>query len=307
MLVDHPVVKPNENLVQNLQDKSSNARIKHEIPTSKVVEPPRFNGTIHLDPLEASSSVTSYGLDASALQQHLSIPNFGLDGDVQSHPRNNLPLSTAMDVTPDTLLSRGFDSGKEFQNVFSNYNGAPGDMEAELSAAAAMNSQSFGVPNIPFKSGCSNDVPMNDPAVLGGGIWPTQAPRIRTYTKVQKRGSVGRCIDVTRYKGYDELRRDLARMFGIEGQLEDPQRTDWKLVYVDHESDILLVGDDPWDEFVNCVQSIKILSTGEVQQMSLDGDLGNAPIMPNQASSGTDSGNLWRGHYEDNSAASFNR
>jgi hypothetical protein len=36
-------------------------------------------------------------------------------------------------------------------------------------------------------------------------------------------------------------------MFGIQGQLEDPYRTDWKLVYVDHENDILLVGDDPWE------------------------------------------------------------
>ncbi|CAH1437358.1 unnamed protein product [Lactuca virosa] len=94
-------------------------------------------------------------------------------------------------------------------------------------------------------------------------------------------------------------------MFGIEGQLEDTQRTDWKLVYVDHENDILLVGDDPWEEFVSCVQSIKILSYSEVQQMSLDGDLGNMPV-PNQASSGTDSGNPWKGQYEDNSAASFN-
>lgn len=64
--------------------------------------------------------------------------------------------------------------------------------------------------------------------------------------KVQKRGSVGRSIDVTRYKAYDELRHDLARMFGIEGQLEDPLNSDWKLVYVDHENDMLLVGDDPW-------------------------------------------------------------
>ena len=68
-----------------------------------------------------------------------------------------------------------------------------------------------------------------------------------TSQKVQKRGSVGRSIDVTRYKGYDELRCDLARMFGIEGQLEDLQRSEWKLVYVDHENDILLVGDDPWE------------------------------------------------------------
>lgn len=65
--------------------------------------------------------------------------------------------------------------------------------------------------------------------------------------KVQKRGSVGRCIDVTRYKGYDELRHDLARMFGIEGQLEDSHGTEWKLVYVDHEKDVLLLGDDPWE------------------------------------------------------------
>lgn len=65
--------------------------------------------------------------------------------------------------------------------------------------------------------------------------------------KVQKRGSVGRSIDMTRYRGYDELRHDLACMFGIQGQLEDPYRTEWKLVYMDHENDILLVGDDPWE------------------------------------------------------------
>ena len=79
------------------------------------------------------------------------------------------------------------------------------------------------------------------------------------FLKVQKRGSVGRSIDVTRYKGYDELRHDLARMFGIEGQLEDPQRTDWKLVYVDHENDILLVGDDPWEYVKNCSDFILAL------------------------------------------------
>ncbi|KAL6340385.1 hypothetical protein AAG906_006038 [Vitis piasezkii] len=36
--------------------------------------------------------------------------------------------------------------------------------------------------------------------------------------------------------------------FGIEGQLEDQQRIGWKLVYVDHENDVLLVGDDPWEK-----------------------------------------------------------
>ena len=65
--------------------------------------------------------------------------------------------------------------------------------------------------------------------------------------KVYKRGAVGRSIDITRYSGYDELKQDLARRFGIEGQLEDQQRIGWKLVYTDHENDVLLVGDDPWE------------------------------------------------------------
>ena len=65
--------------------------------------------------------------------------------------------------------------------------------------------------------------------------------------KVYKRGAVGRSIDITRYSGYDELKQDLARRFGIEGQLEDRGRIGWKLVYVDHENDVLLVGDDPWE------------------------------------------------------------
>ncbi|KAF8042196.1 hypothetical protein BT93_A0729 [Corymbia citriodora subsp. variegata] len=95
-------------------------------------------------------------------------------------------------------------------------------------------------------------------------------------------------------------------MFGIEGQLEEPHRTDRKLVYMAHENDMLPVGDNSWEEFVTCVQSIKILSSAEAQQMRLDGDLGHVPI-PNQVSSGTDSGNAWRGHYDNNSATSFNR
>lgn len=65
--------------------------------------------------------------------------------------------------------------------------------------------------------------------------------------KVYKRGAVGRSIDVAAYSGYNELKQDLARRFGIEGQLEDQHRIGWKLVFVDHENDILLVGDDPWE------------------------------------------------------------
>ncbi|AQK46979.1 auxin response factor 11 isoform X2 [Zea mays] len=96
-------------------------------------------------------------------------------------------------------------------------------------------------------------------------------PPVRTYTKVQKLGSVGRCIDVTRFRDYHELRSAIACMFGLQGKLEHPGSSDWKLVYVDYENDVLLVGDDPWEEFINCVRCIRILSPSEVQQMSENG------------------------------------
>lgn len=78
-------------------------------------------------------------------------------------------------------------------------------------------------------------------------------PPMRTYTKIQKFGSVERSIDVTRYRDYLELRSAITSMFGLQGKLEHPASSDWKLVYVDYENDVLLVGDDPWEEFINCV------------------------------------------------------
>lgn len=60
-------------------------------------------------------------------------------------------------------------------------------------------------------------------------------------------GSVGRSLDITRFSGYTELRCELGRMFGMEGQLEEPSRSGWQLVFVDNEGDVLLVGDDPWE------------------------------------------------------------
>ncbi|XP_057967449.1 auxin response factor 19-like isoform X1 [Malania oleifera] len=302
ILTSDSAIEPvSSNLVQ--EQNKSDVRIKHELG-SKGPDQLKYRNAI-TDQLEGSSSATSYCLDAGTFPQNFSVPTFCLDGEVQLHPRNNLPFDNIDTLAPDTLLSRGFDSGKDLQNLLSNYGGTPRDIETELSTAA-ISSQSFGVPNVSFKPGCSSDAAVNEAGVLSSSLWANQTQRMRTYTKVQKRGSVGRSIDVTRYKDYDELRHDLARMFGIEGQLEDPHRTEWKLVYMDHENDILLVGDDPWDEFVSCVQSIKILSSAEVQQMSLEGDLESLPV-PNQACSGTDSGNAWRGQYDDNSAASFNR
>ncbi|KAF2323969.1 hypothetical protein GH714_005755 [Hevea brasiliensis] len=96
-------------------------------------------------------------------------------------------------------------------------------------------------------------------------------PPTRTFVKVYKSGSFGRSLDITKFSSYNELRSELARMFGLEGQLEDPLRSGWQLVFVDRENDVLLLGDDPWPEFVNSVWCIKILSPQEIQQMGKRG------------------------------------
>ncbi|KAG8049258.1 hypothetical protein GUJ93_ZPchr0009g1773 [Zizania palustris] len=93
-----------------------------------------------------------------------------------------------------------------------------------------------------------------------------------TFVKVYKSGSLGRSLDISRFRSYCELRSELERLFGLEGQLEDPVRSGWQLVFVDRENDVLLVGDDPWHEFANSVWCIKILSPQEVQQLVRGGD-----------------------------------
>ncbi|GMH12504.1 hypothetical protein Nepgr_014345 [Nepenthes gracilis] len=92
-----------------------------------------------------------------------------------------------------------------------------------------------------------------------------------TFIKVHKSGSLGRSLDISKFSSYHELRSELARVFGLEGQLEDSMRSGWQLVFVDRENDVLLLGDDPWQEFVNNVWYIKILSPREVQQMGKEG------------------------------------
>ncbi|KAG9131042.1 hypothetical protein Leryth_006780 [Lithospermum erythrorhizon] len=89
----------------------------------------------------------------------------------------------------------------------------------------------------------------------------------KTYVKVYKTDCVGRSLDISRFSSYYELRQELGQMFGIEGLLEDPERSGWQLVFVDRENDILLLGDDPWEEFVNDVWYIKILSPEDVQRL----------------------------------------
>nr|PNR52913.1 hypothetical protein PHYPA_009288 [Physcomitrium patens] len=94
---------------------------------------------------------------------------------------------------------------------------------------------------------------------LANGAYQPPTVPVRSGTKVNYYGKFGRTVDLKKCDSYAALRRMLATLFGLEGQLDDVTKG-WQLVYTDHENDVLLVGDDPWEEFCNCVRSLKILS-----------------------------------------------
>lgn len=151
--------------------------------------------------------------------------------------------------------------------------GSSQDLQSQITSASLADSQAFlqDFPDNNSGGTSSSNVDFDESCLLQNNSWQQVVPPVRTYTKVQKAGSVGRSIDVTSFKSYDDLRSAIERMFGLEGLLNDPRGSGWKLVYVDFENDVLLVGDDPWEEFVSCVRCIRILSPSEVQQMSEEG------------------------------------
>ncbi|CAN4108443.1 unnamed protein product [Withania somnifera] len=89
----------------------------------------------------------------------------------------------------------------------------------------------------------------------------------RTRTKVQMQGvCVGRAVDLTALSGYDDLISELEKIFDIKGEI--CPRNKWEVVYTDDEGDMMLVGDDPWQEFCKMVRRIFIYSSEEVKKMT---------------------------------------
>jgi hypothetical protein len=263
-----------------------------------------------MDYLDTSSSATSVCLSQADGSLHQSFPPSSFnqhqllrqtvpDSEFEvTDPGNNFLFGANIDghlesLNADALLANNFETEKYMDQIpgrgISNYISSK-DSQQELSSS--MISHSFGVAEIAFNS---IDSSINDTPFLNRNSRPPPPAhqRIRTYTKVHKRGAVGRSIDINRYSGYDELKHDVARMFGIEGQLSDQNRGGWKLVYEDHEKDVLLVGDDPWEDFVNCVRCIRILSPQEEMQMRLASDFGDS-FLPKQACSSSDGVHPWR-------------
>ncbi|KAL2539401.1 Auxin response factor 2 [Abeliophyllum distichum] len=90
----------------------------------------------------------------------------------------------------------------------------------------------------------------------------------RSCTKVHKQGvTLGRSVDLARFNNYDELIAELDDLFECNGELNS-RKKNWLVVYTDNEDDMMLVGDDPWDEFCGMVRKILICTKEEVQRMN---------------------------------------
>ncbi|XWS41030.1 hypothetical protein CRYUN_Cryun17cG0046000 [Craigia yunnanensis] len=193
-------------------------------------------------------------------------------------PQNNLLFGVSIDSS-SLMLQHGMTNLKNIRN----------ENDSLSLPYAASNFTSASGTDFPLNSDMTTSSCVDESGYLQSSENVDQVnPPIRTFVKVHKSGSFGRSLDISKFSSYDELRYELARMFGLEGQLEDPRRSGWQLVFVDRENDILLLGDDPWQEFVNNVWHIKILSPLEVQQMGKEG-LNPASSVPSQRLTTTNS------------------
>ncbi|KAI3684400.1 hypothetical protein L6452_33623 [Arctium lappa] len=96
-----------------------------------------------------------------------------------------------------------------------------------------------------------------------------QGVSTRSCTKVHKQGiALGRSLDLSKFNNYDELIAELDELFEFNGELKTRNKT-WLVVYTDDEGDMMLVGDDPWQEFCGMVRKIFIYTREEVQRMNL--------------------------------------
>ncbi|KAL8215854.1 hypothetical protein R6Q57_022691 [Mikania cordata] len=95
----------------------------------------------------------------------------------------------------------------------------------------------------------------------------TQSVSTRSCTKVHKQGiALGRSVDLTKFNNYNELISELDELFEFNGELK--YNRNWLVVYTDDEGDMMLAGDDPWQEFCGMVWKIFIYTREEVQRMN---------------------------------------
>ncbi|TVT98230.1 hypothetical protein EJB05_56449 [Eragrostis curvula] len=107
----------------------------------------------------------------------------------------------------------------------------------------------------------------------------SQSRQVRSCTKVIMQGmAVGRAVDLTKLNGY-KVGDDV----DIHGELDSALKK-WQVIYTDDEDDMMLVGDDPWNEFCGMVKRIYIYTYEEAKQLA---PKSKAPVNSDSSKLGT--------------------
>ncbi|CAM0884490.1 unnamed protein product [Alopecurus aequalis] len=172
---------------------------------------------------------------------------FGFKVDTASAPSNH--LSSPMAATHEPLLQT------QPSASLSQLQHAQNDCVPEVSVSTAGTADTEkGIQQVPQSS---KDVQSK-----------SHGASTRSCTKVHKQGvALGRSVDLSKFSDYDELTAELDKMFEFDGELASSNKN-WQIVYTDNEGDMMLVGDDPWDEFCSIVRKIFIYTKEEVQKMN---------------------------------------
>ncbi|XP_022635038.1 auxin response factor 2A [Vigna radiata var. radiata] len=90
----------------------------------------------------------------------------------------------------------------------------------------------------------------------------------RSCTKVLKLGTaLGRAVDLTRFRGYDELIAELDSMFDFGGSLVNGS-SGWHVTCIDDDGDMMFLRDYPWQDFQCMVQKMIICQKDGINNLN---------------------------------------
>ncbi|KAL0342045.1 UNVERIFIED_CONTAM: Auxin-induced protein IAA6 [Sesamum calycinum] len=75
-------------------------------------------------------------------------------------------------------------------------------------------------------------------------------------------------IDLSSHKGYSDLLMALEQLFGcygIEDALEDADKCEYVPIYEDKDTDWMLLGDVPWEMFVESCKRLRIMKRSDAK------------------------------------------
>ncbi|MCO5554970.1 hypothetical protein L7F22_008510 [Adiantum nelumboides] len=173
-------------------------------------------------------------------------------------------------ITPDANPARGYESSVKLFGFALKDSGSRSVADRFCSMAGSSDKVHSELEGQLYQTVCTTKI--QDHSEDGEGEFPVtnkrQIPSLRHRIKVLKKGhAVGRSVDLSKFSGYTELICALEKLFHMEGELTDPSMG-WQITYTDNEGDMMLVGDDPWNEFVDIVGKICILTQEELQAVS---------------------------------------